>query len=305
MPNEHQRRVARFDAAERLIRFGFFANLVLMVVKLLAGRFGHSEAVFADGIENGCDLVVTLGTLLAVRISRAPSDTCHPYGHGRVENIAALLIGAVILATGVWILIAAGVSIFELSGPKPNWIAVATAGFTIIVKEVMARGMLNKGKQIKSPAIVALGRDYRKDALTSIATLVGAAGAMLGVFFMDAAAAALTAVFIFRAGWQVFISAAHELMDAALPAEQMREISRLAESVAGVDAVHEIRGRRAGQYIIIDLKLEMDGAMSVRKSHKIATLVKRKIFVNFPEVGDVMIHVNPHNDPDHEDLIRL
>ena len=305
MAQEDLQRSTRFDAADRVVRLGIAANLVLVAIKMSAGHFGRSEAVFADGVESACDLAVAVGTLVAMRISRAPSDSRHPYGHGRVENIAALMIGAVILATGVWIMFTSVHSIFYHARGRPAWIAVAAAAFTIVAKELLARYTLRVGHRIGSPSILALAQDHRKDALTSIATLIGAGCALLGATILDPIVAGLTALLILKTGWETFVSASHELMDSALPDEQIREVTKLAESVAGVEHVHEIKGRRSGQFMIIDLKLEMDSEMTVRHSHEVATRVKRLIFDAYPAVGDVMIHVNPHDDPDHEDLVRL
>ena len=121
---------------------------------------------------------------------------------------------------------------------------------------------------------------------------------------MDPLAAGLTAFFIFHIGYETFRSAAHDLMDGQPPQELLNSITMLAEGVDGVEHVHEIKGRRSGQYMIVDLKLDMDPEMTVKQSHAIATEVKRLIFERFPNVGDVMIHINPH-DEEHEDLIRL
>jgi cation diffusion facilitator family transporter len=305
MVQEDIARSARFDIADRVVSAGIAANLVLVAIKMSAGHFGRSEAVFADGVESACDLAVAVGTLVAMRISRAPSDSRHPYGHGRVENIAALMIGAVILATGVWILFTSVHSVFFHTHNRPLGIAVAAAAFTVVGKEILARYTMRVGSRIGSPSIVALARDHRKDAITSVATLVGAGCAMLGATILDPIVAGLTALLILKTGWETFISASHELMDSALPDEQIMEVSRLAESVPGVEHVHEIKGRRSGQFMIIDLKLEMDSEMTVRQSHEVATRVKRLIFDAYPAVGDVMIHVNPHDDPNHEDLVRL
>jgi cation diffusion facilitator family transporter len=121
---------------------------------------------------------------------------------------------------------------------------------------------------------------------------------------MDPLAAGLTSIFILHIGWQTCREAAHDLMDGSAPPDFITEVRHLAEGVAGVEHVHDIRARRSGQYMIIDLKLDMDPAMTVKASHDIATRVKRLIFEGFPNVGDVMIHINPH-DEEHEDLIRL
>jgi cation diffusion facilitator family transporter len=121
---------------------------------------------------------------------------------------------------------------------------------------------------------------------------------------MDPLAAGLTAFFILHIGYETFRDAAHDLMDGSVPPDFITEVTRLAESVEHVEHVHDIRGRRSGQYMIIDLKLEMDPNMTVKESHDIAAKVKKLIFDGFPNVGDVMIHINPHEE-EHEDLIRL
>jgi cation diffusion facilitator family transporter len=173
------------------------------------------------------------------------------------------------------------------------------------VKTVLARWTGRQGRQQESPALLALACDHRKDALTSIGTLVGAGGAALGWLALDPLAAAVTSVFILGMGWETLRGAAGDLMDSALPDGLLRGVTEIAGREPGVEHVHELRGRRSGQYVILDLKLEMDGAMTVKRSHDVAQSVKRRIFEAFPAVGDVMIHVNPHDDPDHEDLIRL
>jgi cation diffusion facilitator family transporter len=157
---------------------------------------------------------------------------------------------------------------------------------------------------LASPSLLAIAKDHRKDALTSISTLAGVVGAYFGFGFMDPLAAGLTSFFILHIGYETFRDAAHDLMDGTAPPDFIKEVTRLAESVPQVEHVHDIRGRRSGQYMIIDMKLEMDPDMTLKESHDVATLVKKLIFDGFPNVGDVMIHVNPHEE-EHEDLIRL
>jgi len=151
---------------------------------------------------------------------------------------------------------------------------------------------------------LAIAQDHRKDAVTSIATLTGVVGAYFGFGFMDPLAAGLTSFFILHVGYQTCRSAAHDLMDGSVSPNFIDRVTHLAESVERVEHVHDIRGRRSGQYMIIDLKLEMDPGMTVKESHDIAKKVKKLIFDGFPNVGDVMIHINPH-DEEHEDLTRL
>ncbi len=294
----------RFDSAERIIRIGFWVNALLMGFKLAAGHWGHSGAVFADGIESACDFVAIFSTMVALRLGRQRFDERHPYGHGRAENLSAFFVSLVIFVTGGWILFDSLHAIIDRDFGTPGVIAVLAAFVTILVKEWLFRFTRGTGRQLDSPSLLAIAEDHRKDAVSSISTLVGVVGAFLGVGVLDPLAAALTSLFILHVGFTTCRSAAHDLMDGSAPSGLIERITRVAEGVERVEHVHEIRGRRSGQYIIIDLKLEMDPGMTVKESHDVARMVKQLIFDSFPNVGDVMIHINPH-DEEHEDLTRL
>ena len=294
----------RFNKADRVIRIGFWLNALLMVMKLAAGHYGESEAVFADGIESACDFVSIGLTLVALRVGRKPYDEDHPYGHGKVESLAAVLVSIIIGATGAWVLYSAVTTIASGSYTAPALMAVLAAAVTIVVKESLYRYSMRIGGALGSPALLAIAKDHRKDAITSIATLAGVGCAYLGYEIMDPVAAGLTSLFIFHIGYQTFCSSAHELMDGQPEQDLLDAIVMLAEDVDGVYQVHEIRARHSGQFLIVDLKLDMDPEMTVKRSHDIATVVKARIFERFNNVGDVMIHINPSNEP-HEDLNRL
>jgi len=275
-----------------------------MIMKLLAGYFGRSEAVFADGMESAADFIAILSSMIALYVGRKPFDESHPYGHGRAESIAAIVVSLVIFSTGGWILVRSIHSIIDATYETPGVIAVAAAFLTIISKEALYRYTKEAGSRLGSPAILASAKDHRKDAITSISTLVGVTGAYFGVAVMDPIAAGLTSFFIFYIGYETFMGAAHDLMDGAPADECIGDIATIAGGVEGVEHVHELRCRRSGQYLIVDLKLDMDPEMTVRKSHAIATEVKARIFAKIPQVGDVMIHINPHEE-EHQDMIRL
>lgn len=294
----------RFDSADRIIKIGFWINAILMLMKLSAGYWGHSDAVFADGIESGCDFIAIFATMIALKLGRQPFDANHPYGHGRAESLAALLVSLVIATTGGWILYDSVVSIIRGDFKSPGLVAISAAAATIIIKEWLYRFSTRTGKKLQSPALLAIAVDHRKDALTSISTLIGVIGASFGLGIMDPIAAGLTSFFILHIAYQTFRDAAHDLMDGTAPADFIAALQTLAESVEMVEHVHEMRARRSGQYMIVDLKLDMDPNMTVKQSHDVATNVKKLIFDHYPGVGDVMIHINPH-DEEHEDLIRL
>ena len=294
----------RFNKADRAIHIGFWINALLMIMKLAAGHFGHSGAVFADGIESACDFVALGLTLVALKVGRKPYDDEHPYGHGKVESLSANLVSIIIATTGGWILYGAVTTVMAGKYEAPAFIAVLAAAATIVIKESLYRYSVRVGSALGSPALLAVAKDHRKDAITSVATLVGVGCAYFGIRVMDPIAAGLTSLFIFHIGFQTFRSSAHELMDGQPRQEIVDAIAELAYKVEGVDKVHEIRARHSGQFLIVDLKLDMAPDMTVKRSHEIATEVKRRIFEHFPNVGDVMIHINPSDEP-HEDLIRL
>jgi len=294
----------RFNRADRVIKIGFWINAVLMVMKLAAGHFGHSEAVFADGVESACDFIGIALTIIALKMGRKPFDEDHPYGHGKAESLSANLVSIIIVATGAWILYGSVTTLIAGVYEAPSILAVLAAASTILIKETLYRYSVRVGGALGSPALLAIAKDHRKDAVTSVATLIGVGGAYLGFRFMDPIAAGLTSFFIFHIGYQTFKISAHELMDGQPETEEVAAIAALAAAIEGVDRVHEIRARRSGQFLIVDLKLDMDPEMTVKKSHEIATIVKERIFERFSNVGDVMIHINPSDEP-HEDLNRL
>lgn len=293
-----------YGPGERIIRIGMIVTVFLMVGKILAGVMGKSEAVVADGIESACDMVALTTALVGHRLARKPQDNQHPYGHGRAESLAAVIVSLIIFLTGAAILYQAVETLIKGEFSRPEAVAVAAAAGTIAVKWWLYRITSAEAAQNRSAALSAVAGDHRKDALTSIATLVGVAGGYLGAGVMDPLAAGVTAIFIFRIAIDTFRGAAHELMDGVPADAEIPAIISLAEGVPGVEHVHEIRVRRSGRLLIVDLKLDMDPSMTVKMSHDIATEVKKLIFRNFEEVGDVMIHINPH-DEEHTDLTRL
>jgi len=296
----------RFGMADRIISIGFWVNAVLMSMKLLAGHFGNSEAVFADGMESACDFVAIISTMIALKIGRKPLDETHPFGHGKAESISAILVSLVIFIAGGGILFRAVRTIMTGTYLEPHLIAILAALATIIIKEALFHYTRRVAKRLESPAVDAIAKDHRKDALTSIATLIGVGGAYWGASLMDPLAAGLTAFFIFYIGWETFRNAAHDLMDGQAPEEIICEITALVDNIQAVERVHEVRCRRSGQYLIMNLKLEMDPNMTVKESHETTVVVKKRLFEKFTNLGDVTIHVNPHEpEVEHKDLIRL
>jgi len=293
-----------FSMAGQAITVSLWANMILMIVKLLAGHFGHSDAVFADGLESATDLLATAAGMAALKIGSKPLDSDHPYGHGKAESIAAFFVALVILATGGGILYGAVVTIAGGNYGKPEMIAVLAAVVTIAAKEALFRYTRRVARKTESPTLEAIAADHRKDAVTSVATLIGVGGAYFGLYLLDPIAAGATSFIIFYIGWKTLRSASNDLMDGRPSREIIAGITETAASIEGVDRVYEIRVRRSGQKLIVDMKLDMDPQMTVKQSHGIGNEVRKKIFACFPGVGDIMIHVHPSAE-EHGDTNRL
>lgn len=285
---------AGYLKGEKVSWFGIFSTLALTVFKGIAGVLGRSQAMIADALESASDVLASIIALVSLRISRKPVDDSHPYGHGKAEIIAAGIIGFIIAGAGVAIVLSAGRLIFLGRFPVPGLIALIAVIVTIVVKEGMYQYVSVVGRRLGSPAIIASAWDHRKDALTSVATLIGIAGARLGLPILDPIAAIVVSLFIFKVGYQVIKGAFSGLMDAALSEETMMKIWRIAERIEGVEHINDVRGRNMGQYLLVDIKLQIDSKATVEQGHAIATTVKNEIMKQIERVADVMVHVNPH-----------
>lgn len=283
-----------YRKGEKISWFGIFFTIALMIFKGIAGILGRSQAMLADAMESASDLLASTIALVSLRISRKPVDESHPYGHGKAEIIAAGIIGFVIAGAGVVIVFSAVRSIIRGHLPVPGLIALVAVIVTIVVKEGMYQYVSSVGRKLGSPAVIASAWDHRKDALTSVATLIGIVGARLGLPILDPVAAMVVTVFIFGVGYRIIKNAFSGLMDAAVSEETTMKMWRIAEKTEGVEHVNDVRGRNMGQYLLVDIKLQIDAEATVEQGHAIATTVKNEILKQMDKVADVMVHVNPH-----------
>ncbi len=285
---------ARFQEAQKVTFIGLGFNIILAIGKGLVGVLALSEALVADAIESTSDIVATLFVLISLRIAGKPKDSEHPYGHYKAEQVASALVGLIITLAGLAIVITATLTIIK--GPKeaPGVAALYVAIAVIIIKEGLYRYTFRIGKRINSIAVTANAWDHRKDALTTVATLIGIAGARMGFLILDPIAAIVVALLIFRIGYVISYQAVNELIDISPPEAILNKIKRITLAVKGIEHVTDIKARKTGPYLIVDLKIEIDSQMSVADSHHTAGIAKREIMRQMPDVSDVMVHVNPH-----------
>jgi cation diffusion facilitator family transporter len=291
---------AQAAVIRRVTGIGVAVNLLLAAAKLAAGHYGQSQAVFADGIEALLDVFTVLMVYAGSRIWNRPADDTHPFGHGRLETLFAVGVGASLAAVGAGIGWQAVATLREPHAAAPGWIAAAAAGASIVGKESLFRWTLSAGKRIRSAAVIATAWHYRSDAFSSAPVVVAVTAAILvpSWTFIDHLGAAVVSVFILHAAFKVTWPNLRELIDAGAPEEIRRRIRDIAGRHPGVRQVHDIRTRFIGASIQLVLHIVVDGDIPVRAGHAIAKEVEARLLRDIEEVVDVEIHVDPPEGAD-------
>ncbi|MDW7739702.1 MAG: cation diffusion facilitator family transporter [Bacillota bacterium] len=292
-----------YHRGETITFFCLLGNLALSLLKGLAGYFGSSKAMIADAFHSGSDTFATLVVYISLKISRKPADECHPYGHGKVEPLAAIFVGLTLLAAAALIGRDIIISVLENQIPTPSLIALAAAVGSIIVKEVMFRITYRTGSELNSEAMIANAWDHRSDAYSSIGVLIGIAGSMAGAYygiawlrFLDPLAGTVVAILIIKIAVMILIKAVGNLMDASLSEETIEHVKSLAHRVPGVIDISWVRGRVVGPEVQIDIAVQVDATKTVQEGHDIADMIKETLQHNSDHVSEVLVHINPHDN---------
>jgi cation diffusion facilitator family transporter len=286
-------RLVRLRKGEVAAWIGIMANIALALFKLAAGVLANSQAMLADAVHSGSDIVASGAVLVGLRIAQRPPDAEHPYGHARAETVAAKLVGLILLLVGLQIFSSAGRSILVGVAEAPGVLAVWAALTSIVVKEILFHYKIRVGRAIASQAVKANAWEHRSDALSSVATLIGVVGARSGWLWLDPLAALVVAVLVLRMGWILSSEAIYRLMDGAPAPATMASIATVVEGVAGVECLHEVKIRHMGPNLMVDVKIGVCDHISVYTGHCIAKQVKDCLQREIQGVQDVMVHVNP------------
>lgn len=282
---------------------GTIVNAVLVALKFIAGIMGRSSALVADAVHSLTDFISDIIVLVFVRISGKPRDKEHEYGHGKFETLATLVIGLLLSLAGFGLLINGINQVWHsLHGgklPEPTWLALIVALISLISKEILFRYTIREGYRLKSDAVVANAWHHRSDAVSSLGTIVGIAGAMfLGEKWrvLDPLAAVVVSVFIIKAGYDIIKPSINELLEASLPKQQIDEISEIIRAVNGVKGFHNLRTRKIGNAIAIDVHVKMDGWINLFQAHEIASKVEDDIRQHFGKNSIINVHMEPFRD---------
>ena len=277
-----------------------FVNMALFAFKLIAGIVGRSGAMIADAIHSASDFATDIVVLAFVRISAKPRDDDHKWGHGKYETLASLIIGVALFAVGADILIESAEKIVAvLQGevlPRPGVIAIIAAAVSIVAKEALYQYTVRVGRQTESPSVVANAWHHRSDALSSIGALLGIGAAyFLGEKWRiaDPIAAIVVAALIIKVAIELCHNALAELLERSLSKEVEEEILAIISSTPNVYKPHNLRTRRIGSNIAIEVHIRVDGSMSVDASHEISRQIERALRNRFGEQTAVAIHIEP------------
>lgn len=292
----------RFRQAQTAAWAGIAGNIVLALMKGAIGWLSGSKALLADAANSASDVAGSFAVLIGVRAAKRPADLDHPYGHGKAESVAAVIVSVLLLMVGLEIgissvkVMAAGVT------EAPKWYALIAVALTILIKEALFRYSYRTGKRISSQALVANAWDHRADVYSALAVLAGVGGALLGdymgqpwLYYLDPAAGLFVALLVLRMGFRLVKEAVHSTIDHVLHEEDTQPILDAVQKIKGVIAVNELRAREHGHYVIVDIKLSVNPKISVLEGHEIGKTVKNELLQSFSHVADVFVHINPYD----------
>ena len=284
----------------RVTLVGSAGNLALLVFKFVAGVLGHSAAMVADAVHSLSDFFTDLVVLLFVRVSARPQDESHDYGHGKFETLATLFIGLALVGAAIGIIVNGAVKFAGwLDGetlPIPGKLALWAALASILVKEILYRYTVIRGRALDSPAVVANAWHHRSDALSSIGAAIGIGGAiLLGERWavLDPLASIVVGGMLMKVAWDLLKGSLGELTDQSLSADEEQEIIDIITASPDVTEPHNLRTRRIGNRIAIESHIRMDGSLPLETAHEQASAIERRLKERFGPETLVTLHMEP------------
>ena len=292
--------MTRENELTKVTLVGSVGNLLLLTFKFVSGILAGSAAMVADAVHSLSDFLTDLIVLVFVRIGAKPQDASHDYGHGKFETLATLFVGLALAVAAVGIIVSGAVKIARWLGGEaletPGMLALWAALLSIVVKEILYRYTVAKGRALDSPAVVANAWHHRSDALSSIGAAVGIGGAiLLGQRWavLDPLASLVVGAMLVKVALDLMKESAGELTDKSLPEATEREIEEIFHSFPQVREPHNLRTRRIGNRVAIEAHIRLDGEMPLREAHDIVSAIEKKIRDRFGASTLVTIHMEP------------
>jgi len=287
----------RYKETFKVTVIGSVLDLALGVAKIFIGLIGNSQALLADGVHSLSDLVTDIMVLFAAKHGSREADEDHPYGHARIETMMTVALGLALITVALGLGYDAISRLFhpdKLLQPEPMTLIVAA--ISIVSKEAIYQYTMRVAVRLRSNLLKANAWHSRSDAISSVIVLIGVAGSMAGLTYLDAIAAVGVVYMIAKIGWDLAWNSMRELVDTALDTERVNKIRQSIIDMDGVEDLHLLRTRRMGQDALVDVHIQVGDRLSVSEGHHISEVVRKRLIGEFDEVSDVMVHIDPEND---------
>jgi cation diffusion facilitator family transporter len=296
----------RFRAVMRVTLIGSFFDLLLGIAKIIGGYVGSSAALIADGVHSLSDLFTDFIVIYAAKHSHREADEEHPYGHGRIETLATVGLGLALFGVAVGITWDAVERLFQPEKLwQPGYLAMSLAGASIVIKEALYHYSMTIARKYRSNMLKANAWHSRTDAISSVVVVIGIAGSMAGLNYLDAIAAVGVALMIAKISWDLGWHSVRELIDTGLEPERVNAIRKSILAVDGVKTLHILRTRRMGSDALVDVHIQVAPELSVSEGHQISEFVRQQVIRDIDEVADVMVHIDPEDDEEYSPNVRL
>jgi cation diffusion facilitator family transporter len=284
---------------------GAIVNCLLAASQIVFGIIGHSQALLADGFHTLSDLLSDFIILFAIKQSSQAADEDHPYGHGRIETLATVLLGFLLVGAGFGIGYRGINSIISSQQSNPELITIVFAALAIFAKEFLYHYTMKAARRTHSSLLESNAWHHRSDALSSIVVLAGISAQLLGVSYMDSLAAVIVAILIVVMGYRLTSKAFAELIDTGLDGELVGKIKSLIEGNESVREIHSLRSRSMGGLGYVDAEVRVNPRLTVSEAHHIAYCLEQAIKTDFPKIIDVSIHIDPFTESGHDSVSDL
>ena len=290
---------ARSRGIQRATLVAILTNTALTIGQVVIGLFAGAFSLVADAAHTLSDLVTDLLVLVAGRHSADPADTNHPYGHGRIETVTTLVLGAVLGAVGIGFLWSSGIRLQDIGAlPVLHPAALVMALFTLAAKEGLFRYTLAAARRLNAPMLEANAWHARSDAASSLVVAAGIGGSLAGYPFLEPLAAAVVGFLILHMGIRLAWKSIRELIDTGLPEEELERLRQTIRETPGVIGLHDMRTRRMADRVLCDAHVQVDPRLTVSEGHRVSDAVYLRVRAAHPEVRDVLVHIDPEDDTD-------
>lgn len=284
----------RYEEANKVTIQAIIWNVILTVIKIIAGVIGKSSAMIADGLHTASDIVSSVGVLIGNYVSSRPQDKEHNYGHEKAEILVSFILSLLLIFVSLIIGVGAFKSLFNLDKLQiPTVLPLIVSVISILIKEYQYRITIKIANKINSPALKADAWHHRSDALSSVAAFVGIGGSILGFKALDPIASVVVALFVLNVGIDILKNSVNELMDVSIDEEQSNQIIKIAENTEGVMNLGELKTRKHGAMAYVDLTICVDGKLTVIEGHDVAHKLESQIINNMEFVKGITVHVEP------------